>query len=84
MALFIIQDTTQWSGNFMMFWGRDHAGYTTDPNKAHHFSTVKEARDHVKDVDNHKRRFIIWEARLLKENISIGVQNLNPKLARKG
>jgi hypothetical protein len=84
MAQYLIQDTTRWSGNFMMFWGRNHAGYTTDPRKAHHFKTVKEARAQVKHVGDHKRRFVIWDGATLEENLSVGVQNLDPNKARKG
>lgn len=84
MTKYVIQDTTRWSGNFMMFWGRNHAGYTTDPNKAHHFDTVAQARGQVKHVDHHKRRFVIWDLKTIGDNLSVGVQNLNPNKARKG
>lgn len=84
MARYVIQDTTRWSGNFMMFWGRNHAGYVTDPRKAHHFKTVKGARAQVKHVDDHKRRFIVWDINTIEGHLSVGVQNLDPNLARKG
>lgn len=84
MAVYLIQDTTRWSGNFMMFWGRNHAGYTTDPRKAHHFKTVRQARAQVKHVDDHKRRFVIWDMPTLEDNLNVGVQNIDQNRARKG
>lgn len=84
MTKYVIQDTTRWSGNFMMFWGRNHAGYCTDPNKAHHFDTVAQARGQVKHVDHHKRRFVIWSLEQLQHFQTVGVQNADPNKAMKG
>lgn len=84
MTKYVIQDTTRWSGNFMMFWGRNHAGYCTDPNKAHHFDTVAQARSQVKHVDHHKRRFVIWSLEKLQQVQTVGIQNVDPNEAMKG
>lgn len=84
MTKYVIQDTTRWSGNFMMFWGRNHSGYCTDPNKAHHFDTVVQARGQVKHVDHHKRRFVIWGLEKLQQIQTVGIQNADPNEAMKG
>ena len=84
MAKYVIQDKTQWSGDFAVFWGRDHLGYCTDPNKAHHFDTVAQARSQVKYLGDHKNRFAIWDIATLGENVSAGVKNLDRTKAMKG
>ena len=41
---FYMQDKRQHVGNSMMWWAKNHAGYTTDIKKAHVFKSLTEAR----------------------------------------
>ncbi len=48
---FYLQDTRQYLGNSMMWWGKERQGYTDNPTKAHVF-TGKELREGGFDRDS--------------------------------
>lgn len=45
MDEYYLQDSRQVVGNYLLFWRKDHMGYTTDIDDAHVF-TLKEALSH--------------------------------------
>ncbi len=57
---YLLQDNSCWHGNDMVFWGKNHAGYVSNLARAHVFKTAKEARNQVKHVDHHRKRFTVW------------------------
>jgi hypothetical protein len=46
---YYLQDSRSVVGNFLLFWAKDHRGYTTDIDNAHEF-TLAEALSH-RDTD---------------------------------
>lgn len=42
---YYLQDSRSVVGNFLLFWKKDHRGYTTDIDEAHEF-TLEEALSH--------------------------------------
>ena len=64
---YLLQDTTRWHGNDMVFWGMNHSGYFSNIKRAHVFQTAKEARNAVKGVDHHRKRFKVWSKDYLME-----------------
>lgn len=56
---YYLQDSRSIVGNFLLFWVKDHKGYTTDIDQAHEF-TLEEALSH-RDTD------VPWPVDLCRE-----------------
>lgn len=63
MKFYYLQDTRQFVGNSMLWWAKDHHGYTCDIRKAHIFDE-SELKQRTRDTD------VPWEKEYIDGRVS--------------